>query len=263
MCSFHFVEDTPVDTVTVPETVLPPFPAQNIDAVEEELRFYFEDAYYDEIPAFNPVNFDYLQKVQELLLRTEGTFIRPVDPLITAQTPTEAVIGFDPSQEGCVGVGLNYHSIDGYSRIVGSMFSGEDSDHALVIKAFLPGKDNHGGYVMPLIFMAVYEKTALEAEQPYGFWYGQILPFSRLEEEKVYEDDRYVIYDITDLIYTDLDGYLDYCEAVSDYADVNPEVRAQVHTMYDYYKQEGTLGAILENRQAEMEALGYRDPEAE
>ena len=33
--------------------------------------------------------------------------------------------------------------------------------------------------------------------------------FSRMEQDKVYEDDRYVIYDMTDLFYTDLDAYLD------------------------------------------------------
>lgn len=257
MCSFHFAEEIAEETVaeTLPEDSL--LTAQNIDDVEEELRFYFEDAYYDELPAFNQANFDYLQKVQELLLRAEGTLVRPVDPWITiGRDETVFDEGFPMDIQHQL-VGLNYHSIDGYNRIVGSMFSGGDSDHALTLKAMLPGYEGQtdGGHYLPLIYLVVYEKSALEAENPYAFIYGQILTFAELERYKAYEDEQYVVYEVTDLFYTDLDAYVEYFLSVTDDVYYDEQIRKRVHNIYDYYRE--NVGDLLVNRQAEAEAMGY------
>ena len=258
MCSFHFTEETVEETVaeTEPEAAL--LAAQNIDAIEEDLRFYFEDAYYDELPAFNQLNFEYLQKVQEVLLRREGTLVRPVDPWITIQR--DGCV-FDPEFPMDIQyqlVGLNYHSIDGYNRIVGSMFSGGDSDHALTLKALLPGYkgQTNGGHYLPLIYLFIYEKSAMEVEDPYAFIYGQIITFEDMEQYIVYEDERYVIYEVTDLFYTDLDAYIDYFVSTNDvYFD--EQIRERVHNIYDYYKDKESLRGSIVNRQAEAEAKGY------
>lgn len=247
MCSFRFGEAAQTEPTeeTRPDASL--VTAQNIGDVEEELRFYFEDAYYDELPAFNQANFEYLQKVQELLLRTEGTLVRPVDPWVTIDFPEDMPMG------------LNYHSIDGYNRIVGSLFAGAGSDYALMLKALLPGYGGQtdGGQYLPLIYLFVYEKASLEADDPYAFIYGRIMPFEQMEPYQVYEDERYVIYEMTDLFYTDLDAYLEYFLSVNDGVVSDEETRQWVHDLYDYYKDKGTLGSLIVNRQAEAEARGY------
>lgn len=264
MCSFRFreMEEEPEEAA---ETVHPDqslMTAQTIDKIEEELRFYFEDAYYDEVPAFNQANFDYLQKVQELLMRTDGTLVHPVDPWVRVEIPEDYVFDEElPLDIQYQLVGENYHSIDGYKRIVGSMFSGAGSDHALMLKALLPGYDGQtdGGQELPLIFLFVYEKANLTVEKPYAFIYGQILTFEEMAQYQVFEDERYVVYEVTDLFYTDLDQYIEYFLSVEKGVFFDEQIRARVHHIYDYFKDKETLGSLIVNRQAEAEAMGYKE----
>ena len=104
-----------------------------------------------------------------------------------------------------------------------------------------------------MVYLFVYERAALTAENPYAFIYGNIVPFSQMEKNKVYEDDRYVIYDMTDLFYTDLDAYLDdfvgaMKSKVSLYFD--DQLRRRVHNVYDYIRDAQTLSGQIENHQA-------------
>lgn len=258
MCSFHFVEDVPGRAAEEGQLEKSLLSAQNLEDVEEELRFYFEDAYYDEIPAFNQANFTYLQKVQEVLMRTKGTLVHPVDPWMTVQREGAIFDEKFPSDIQHQLVGLNYHSIDGYNRIVGSMFSGEDSDYALTLKAMLPGYEGqtNGGHYLPLLYLFIYEQASLEADNPYAFVYGQVLSFEELEQYKVYEDERYVVYEVTDLFYTDLDAYIEYFLSVTKDVYYDDQIRRRAHNIYDYYRE--NIGDLLVNRQAEAEARGYQ-----
>lgn len=263
MCSFSFVsmEDVPEE----PTETTPPDPsllrAQTIEDIEAELQFYFEDAYHDELPAFNSANFDYLQKVQEVLMRTEGTLVHPAEPWITIGQPEGHV--FDdayPLDKQHWLVGLNYHSIDGYYRVIGSTFSGSGSDKALTLKAGFPFSEGQvdGGTDLPLVYLFVYEKTSLEVEDPYTFIYGRILPFEEMDPYLVFEDDRYVIYDMTDLFYTDLDEYIAYFLSCNDNVYYDEQIRERVHNIYDLYRNKETLAGLIQNRQEEAERAGYK-----
>lgn len=264
MCSFRFrPEETGTEETSSPEHIdASLLRAQAIDEIEEDLRFYFEDAYYDELPAFNQTNFVYLQKVQELLMRTEGTLVHPVDPWIRVEIPEDHV--FDeafPLDIQHQLVGENYYSIDGYKRIVGSMFSGTGSDYALTLKAQLPGYEGqtNGGRDLPLIYLFVYEKADLTVEKPYAFIYGQILTFEEMAQYQVFEDERYVVYEVTDLFYTDLDRYMEYFLSVESDVYFDEQICARVHHIYDYLKDKETLGSLIVNHQAEAEAMGFEE----
>ena len=232
MCSFHFAEEMQMQEAE-PEQVEHP-QAQGIGEIEEELRFYFEEAYYDVIPAFNEANFTYQQKVQELLMRTEGTFVRPVDPMLRVEHPK------DGSLDDLVPLG--YRSLDAYQRIVGSCFSGETSDFVFQLGGYLPAEQGQtdGGVGIPLVYLAAYEAEAVQQEGAYAFLYGRILSFGRLEENKVYEDGQYVVYDVTDLYYTDLDVYLDTFVSANDvYFDES--IRTRIHNIRDNCKNRENL----------------------
>ena len=228
-CSFHFVQEEQ----TVETEIADPQPMGN---GEEELWFYFEKPYYDVIPAFNEQHFVYQQKVQELLLRTEGTFVRPVDPLLLLRQPEEGVI-FDPTvpgEEQHYLVGQGHRSLDGFRRMVGSAFSGETSDYALQISGAIPGKDGKGGAEIPLRYFFTYETRAVQQEGAYGFIYGHILPFGQLDGNLVYADDKYMVYDVTELFYTDLDAYIDtFVDGNSVYFDES--IRQRLHNITQYY----------------------------
>lgn len=263
MCSFHFSEPAEETTPTEPETPPEPAPAQNLDGITDNLKSYFEDTYLDEPPTMTQAHFEYQQKVQELLAQTNGTLVHPVDPHVFVQTPREQV--FDetlPMDIQYQVVIQQYHSLDAFNRMVGAAFSGTGSDQSLQIMAALPEYQGQtdGGQCIPVVYLFVYERAALTAENPYAFIYGNIIPFSRMEQDKVYEDDRYVIYDMTDLFYTDLDAYLDDFVSVmkgkvSLYFD--EQIRRRVHNVYDYFRDAQTLPGLIENHQAEMETMGH------
>lgn len=263
MCFFHFSEPAEETTPTEPETPPEPAPAQNLDGITDDLKSYFEDTYLDEPPTMTQAHFEYQQKVQELLAQTNGTLVHPVDPHVFVQTPREQV--FDetlPMDIQYQVVIQQYHSLDAFNRMVGAAFSGTGSDQSLQIMAALPEYQGQtdGGQCIPVVYLFVYERAALTAENPYAFIYGNIIPFSRMEQDKVYEDDRYVIYDMTDLFYTDLDAYLDDFVSVmkgkvSLYFD--EQIRRRVHNVYDYFRDVQTLSGLIENHQAEMETMGH------
>ena len=263
MCFFHFSEPAEETTPTAPETPPEPAPAQNLDGITDDLKSYFEDTYLDEPPTMTQAHFEYQQKVQELLAQTNGTLVHPVDPHVFVQTPREQV--FDetlPAEIQYQVVIQQYHSLDAFNRMVGAAFSGTGSDQSLQIMAALPEyqEQTDGGQCIPVVYLFVYERAALTAENPYAFIYGNIIPFSRMEQDKVYEDDRYVIYDMTDLFYTDLDAYLDDFVGVmkgkvSLYFD--EQIRRRVHNVYDYFRDAQTLSGLIENHQAEMETMGH------
>lgn len=241
MCSFHFsqpeeeLEREPNQPVN-PRTPVP-------ENVEEDLRFYFEEAYYDVIPAFNEQHFAYQQKVQELLMRTEGIFVRPVDPMLLVDRPEDVI--FDDSVSAGEQYRLvhqQYSSLDGYKRMVGSSFSGETSDYVRQLGGYIPMKqgETDGGVAIPLVYLAVYEVAAVQQEGVFAFLYGRILPFDQLEESRVYGDEQYVVYDVTDLYYTDLDTYIDtFVSGNGVYFDES--IRQRLHNIRDYYREPGNL----------------------
>ena len=263
MCFFHFSESEEETAPTEPETPPEPAPAQNLDGITDDLKSYFEDTYLDEPPGMTQAHVAYQQKVQALLAQTDGTLVHPVDPYVFVQTPREQV--FDetlPKDIQYQVVIQQYHSLDAFNRMVGAAFSGTGSDQSLQIMAALPEYQGQtdGGQCIPVVYLFVYERAALTAENPYAFIYGNIIPFSRMEQDKVYEDDRYVIYDMTDLFYTDLDAYLDDFVSVmkgkvSLYFD--EQIRRRVHNVYDYFRDAQTLSGLIENHQAEMETMGH------
>lgn len=241
MCSFHFAQEPEV-METEPMVVENPA-AHTMEEIEEDLRFYFEDAYYDVIPAFNEQNFAYQQKLQELLMRTEGIFVRPVDPMLLVE-PSKDVV-FDtavPEEEQYRLVNQGHYSLDGYKRMVGSSFSGVTSDFVLQLGGYIPTEpgENDGGVTIPLVYLATYETEAVKRAGAFAFLYGRILTFAQLEESKVYEDAQYVVYDVTDLYYTDLDAYIDtFVSGNAVYFDES--IRIRLHNIRDHYREPENL----------------------
>lgn len=241
MCSFHFAQEPEV-METEPMVVENPA-AHTMEEIEEDLRFYFEDAYYDVIPAFNEQNFAYQQKLQELLMRTEGIFVRPVDPMLLVE-PSKDVV-FDtavPEEEQYRPVNQGHYSLDGYKRMVGSSFFGVTSDFVLQLGGYIPTEpgENDGGVTIPLVYLATYETEAVKRAGAFAFLYGRILTFAQLEESKVYEDAQYVVYDVTDLYYTDLDAYIDtFVSGNAVYFDES--IRIRLHNIRDHYREPENL----------------------
>ncbi len=222
--------------------------AQSLDGIEESLRFYFEDHYLDEAPAFNQANGDYMAAVQELLSRQEGMQVHSVDPLLCADDPEPGVI-FDsdiPEEAQYCLILQNHHSVDSFNRIVSSVFPGNGMDTALMLGVVLPqyqGKTDGGIGDFKLLYYFTFPTQETAQKDAYAFIYGRILSFPEMEENMVYRDEQYTVYDMTDLFYTDLDAYIDdFLSAYGGKLYFDEQIRRRIHNIYDYYRDPEKLG---------------------
>lgn len=246
MCSFTFEtkeREEPYETQPpVVEAV------ENAEEIEESLRFYFENAYHNETLAWNEKNFTYLQKVDELIKRFQGNVISPVFPMILVSGPStyldpqpsiseDVEFDFVVPAEGIVSV--DWTVADGYRRLVGAAAS----EKTLTVSANIPLKEFSGVSAIPLIYTFVFEAGSVQNKADYAFFYGQFHSFAELEECKVYADENYAIYDVTDYFYTDLDAYMDYVEQTREDLQIDDRIRQQIRSVYDYYRK--NLGALI------------------
>ena len=244
MCSFRFRE--PEETEPTPPST-EPNPAlcrsQSIADIEEELRFYFEQAYAFRNDQQNAL---YSRKVAQLLQEFTGNVISPVDPMLILG-PSPADVVFDetfPKELQYQLVGEHYTWLDGYGRMVGAKANGiGDTDLCLKLEALLPQYPGQtdGGVGMPLIYLFTYETPLAREKDNYTFIYGRLLTFEELEAYKVYADEQYTVYEMTDLFYTDLDAYIEYYLTTRSDIYFDEQIRKRVHSIYDYYKVKENL----------------------
>lgn len=248
ICSFQLVEGEPEETQSgeTAQTDMEVI-AQNVDGIDESLRFYFEDHYLDEIPAWNSANGEYMMAVQELLSRQKGIQVHSMDPFLVADDPEEGVI-FDESLPEAVQYQLvwqDHSSLDTFNRMVSSVFPGNGMDTALMVSVPLPqNKEGTGGDIgdFSLLYYFTFLTQEIQQKDAYAFLYGRILTFPEMEENMVYQDDMYTVYDMTDLFYTDLDAYLDdFLSAYGGNVYVDEQVRQRVRNIYDYYRNPENL----------------------
>lgn len=257
MCSISFGETE--DAVEAAEETLPHVPAsaESLEGIGEELRFYFADAYHDEVVGLNGQNFAYLQKVDEIIKRFEGNVVPPVFPMIMVTGPSTFLDphpSIDREPEGVIFddavsageqkylVNSDWMPIDGYHRLVGAT----TSEKALTLSANLPLTTySDGSMTIPLIYTFVYDAASVQNQEDYAFIYGQFLTFGELESYKVCEDEHYAFYEVTDLFYTDLDAYIDYFLTTREDIYFDEQIRERVHNIYNYYKDKENLSKAI------------------
>lgn len=254
MCSISFGSSAPQPAVqeTIPSVAAEP---SIVEEIQEELRFYFEESYTGELMAFNGPNFLYQQKVEEILTRFEGTVVSALSPVAMVGGPSEFLdpepimgkppegVVFDktiPEEQQYLLTFSDWTYTDAYGRMV----AGAD-EKAWAQTAILPQRkgDTDGGVTIPLIFLFVYDSDMAKPEN-YAFIYGQLHSFAELEAYKVLEDEHYAIYDATDLIYTDLDAYLDYFLTTRTDVYCDEQIRQRVHNIYDFYQDREHIQAM-------------------
>lgn len=252
MCSVNFGQQEAEEISTeetVPSVTVEPMIAADI---AEELRFYFADSYGDELLAFNEANFLYQQKVEEVLARFEGTVVPALGPTLMVGGPSEfldpePIMGkppegviFDasvPEEAQYLLTLSDWTYTDGYGRMVAS--ADEKAWAQTVMLPQYPGQTD-GGVALPLIFLFVYDAEQAKPDN-YAFIYGQLHSFGELESCKVLEDEHYAVYDATDLIYRDVDAYLDYFLTARTDVYCDDQIRQRVHKVYDFYQDKENI----------------------
>lgn len=179
-----------------------------LSQVQEELRYYFEDDYIG-IFAANPMNYEYLQKAQELLMRSGKTIIPIADaPIISQPLPDGLIVDETVAAEKQYTLTGNTSSVrDAFGKLVGSTQFEKVHIINVSMPAYKGSQDQ--SWSLPLRFLASFEKELIQDGEDCAFIYGQIVSFGALEAHKVYEDSVYVSFDVTHLFYTDLRSYVE------------------------------------------------------
>lgn len=233
MCTVKFS-----DTIVIADDSVPPVQADEtiLQAISENLQHYFEDITFD-IDERRALNADYVQSYTKLLEQFDGNIVSSVSPLsLLINTPSDII--FDSSvskEEQSLLIGEHWLSSDANFKLLAT-----ETETALTVSALLPSAkytDADTGTYLPLFYIFMYDKKGINVESDYAFIYGQVISFSDLEQYKVYEDEQYICYEASALIYSDLTEY------VQSFVSQNPDIRydkqaeKRVDNIYNYYKE--------------------------
>ena len=100
--------------------------------------------------------------------------------------------------------------------------------------------ETDGGIPLPLIFLFVYD-AEMAKDENFAFIYGQLHSFAEMEAYKVLEDEHYAVYDATELIYTDVDAYLDYFLTTRTDIYCDDQIRRRIHNIYHFYQDKENI----------------------
>lgn len=213
--------------------------AEELREMEDALRFYFADSYQDQVLAWNQVNFEYLQKVEEMIRRRDAAVIAPVSPQIMVTGPS---VMLDPQpviKTEDVMADHTWVTADAYHRLVGASVS----EKALAVTVNIPLKEYPDAVSqIPILFTFVYETDSVSPENE-TFVYGRFLSFRQMEMYQVYRDEHYTIFDVTDFFYQDLDAYLDFLQKTREDLNIDAEIRQEIHALYQTCRKD--LGSLI------------------
>lgn len=237
-CSVFFGhESEKVESTDEPFYRLDPAVLSNI---EEELRFYFEDDYAG-VFAFNPMNYEYLQKVDEYLLRCGRKIVPSVNPGLMVKPIPDGIILDEtyPEEKQYTLAGQTESIHDAFGKFVGAT----KTEYVQILEALAPTEKGaeDGFWSIPVMFFATYEISAIESDDDCAFIHGQIVSFGELEPYKVYEDEFFVSYDVTHLFYTDLRSYVESLVHKMEACDAeyyfDEQVYTRIENIYNYYQE--------------------------
>ena len=242
MCFVTFAE--PIKTVVEDPIPVTPVEADKelVAQIMEELQPYFENYYTDIADRRNHAD-NYLVKCQELLAALGQDIVASeASPLaIDCLNPDVVFDKTAPLETQHWLTGLYDHTLDGYGIPVGSV----EGESALVLSAYVPQHKGEvdGGAEVPLLYFFTYNVNDIQSSEDYAFIHGQIMTFEQMEQYKVYEDDQYVCYEVTDLFYIDLRQHVE--SIISQRSDVyfDEQVWERVENIYTYYKDKEVLAS--------------------
>lgn len=220
-----------------------------LENMEPSLRFYYEE--YTEFlsPEWVAMNQEYQIAYLTLLSEFDGTIVPPVDGgLVTNEFiyyyEYEDVSLFDPYHSGYDQFKVVCSGYPAHFGLYKKVLSAVEYPACYEIQAIIPSRNDedptdmttNSGSTIPLLWLFTYP-TAKALPENYAFINGQLVTFGEMEEMKVYEDESYVCYEVSGLIYSDLDAYLARCCEWFGYDHYNEEMDQRVKNIYSFYKE--------------------------
>ena len=221
--------------------------ADILENMEPSLRFYYEE--YTEFlsPEWMAMNQEYQIAYLTLFADFEGTIVAPIEnPLGTNEFlyyDCEESL-FDPYHSGFDQFKVVWDGYPAHFGLYKKVLSAFEHPACYEIQAIIPSKNDedptdmtsNGGSTIPLLWLFTYPANMALPEN-YAFINGQLVTFAEMEDMKVYEDGDYVCYEISPLVYSDLDAHLARCCQWFGYDHYNEEMDGRVKNIYAFYKE--------------------------
>ncbi len=240
MCTIEFAE--PIITATQEPTPIAPVEADeaSVSKIPEELQHYFDTFLADPV-ARKVRDAEYLSDCTKFLNNLDGNVVSSVAPYLLVDMWEPGII-FDhsvPADKQEWITGEHYKPIDGYNMPIGSTAD----EKALVLSAYIPQHKGEfdGGVDVPLVYIMTYEVDSIQSSADYAFIHGQLLPFAQMEQYKVYEDEKYVCFNVTNLFYTDLRAHVDSMLSQQNDVYFDDQIWQRVQNIYNYCMDKDNL----------------------
>lgn len=186
---------------------------------------------------------DPTEEAEVPLSRFAGTVVCPIKPWIGSlyvdgrpdPRPSAPITLFDASRTIAEQAGI--WSADLSHCDAGGNLLGTAEDYGKVVSLLLQNPEYPQSLIaVPVIYLFFYEKADALPEN-YGYIRGQLIRFDQLEEMKVYEDEQYVGYDISSLVYSDLDEYIAGTLSGCPAWPLDEDTLGALHETYAYLKE--------------------------
>lgn len=228
------------------ETMEYPNPEADLQAeeVEESLAFYFQKSAQEKYQR-TVLEEAYQQAYENLPEFQKGQVVSAVSPVLpgnriqkemclTVQDPPEGVIWderISPEKQYEL-MGLNWSTYDSFGRLIGAQ-----GEYAMVLSVQVPLQDYADGTrELPLFYVMVYDREETQKDDACAFIHGQTVSFEDLEERKVFEDEKYAAYDVSDYVYGDGESYLQAFFRQNPDVAQNAQTLGRIQNFYTYYQ---------------------------
>jgi len=194
---------------------------------EESLRFYFEEFPGWATPEEARLRQRYAQAAREYVDGFDGDVARPVSPGMFVFHDTE-----QSAAEQAEAWGAAVTALDGDHRLLAM-----EGDEGWCLYAFVPDSVYPDALVqVPLLYVFIYEADAARPGS-YAFLHGRLVDFALLEEKRIYADETYAAYDVSEYIYEDIRAAAESSMARNPHASQSPEVTQRLWEEYAYLKE--------------------------
>ncbi len=245
ICSLFFSEaeeETPA--------VVEPLPPDQALAAQAEalLRPFLENTALDPDLRRQQAQ-DYWAACREVIEAAEGRVVSSVSPMLFLDKEDPAVIFDDTVPAGEQFTRLTFTAWTVWDSF-GVPVGGLESERALEISGLVPHAQGQtdGGAAVPLCWYLFYNRSDTEDPEALALIRGQLLSFEALAEDRVWENEDYVCYDVTDLFYTDFDAHV--AAVLSQRTDVysDSQILERLSNIAAYYRDRAVLADGFSDR---------------
>ncbi len=242
MCSISFAETSGTDEPTYPVPLAPaeadPELAQR---AESDLQSFFHESIFTDKEKRAERIAAYYERCAEVIRLSGKNIIHPVSPapaFLIDDLPAGIILDKNlPEDMQYQLIGLNIASMDSYAFPVGASWE----DTAYIFSVIVPQKaadlSEAAGDAIQVAYVMAFDSAQAAREDAYTLIHGQLVPFSELPPDMVYQDEQYTAFNVTRYFFSDLDTHIAAFRQWRTDLFFNGDILERIHSGYAYLQE--------------------------